>query len=88
MINRTRLSSAILFFVSAISSAHEIKFSGSVVDNSISARNVCLHYAVHQGAERTCRSESGTEIISTIKNTLVQYKGKIAHARIVTINYK
>lgn len=88
MINKLRFLSVLFFFVSTMSSANVITFSGSVVESSVSALNTCLHYALHQGIEKTCRGESGTEIISTIKNTLVEYKGELAHARIVTVNYK
>lgn len=88
MINKLRILCVLFLFVGAVSSANVITFSGSVVESSASARNTCLHYALQQGIEKSCRGESGTEVMSTMKNTLVKYKGKLAHARIVTINYK
>lgn len=88
MNKKLRFFSVMFFFVSTLSLAHNITFTGRVVDNSLSARNLCQHYAVDLGVAKTCRSETGTVIISSIRNITVKYKGKSTVARIVTMNYK
>ncbi|MEO3992210.1 hypothetical protein [Pseudocitrobacter cyperus] len=89
MINIVRFSSFLFFFgVSVFASAHTIQFSGRVVDGATIARNNCLSHAIQYDKERTCRSETGTVVFTTIKHALVKYKGELTNARIVTINYK
>lgn len=88
MILALRYSCLFLLMINMASSAHTIQFIGRVIDNAASARETCLRLAINQGREQTCYAQTGTVIISSIKNTLVHYQGKSGRARIVTINYK
>jgi hypothetical protein len=77
----------LLSLTSSVSCANHITFRGAVVEIVRSAQAECINAAMKRGVNSVCHSKTGAGISVSVKNKMIEHKGKATKARFITLQY-